>query len=257
MHNKFSLITSRNCFHTDKKVKLSVPVLAATFLFIGAGFSLSTNELVVWADSSASNKTVNAGSANDGKVYSDNWRLNNSNNWEYFENGKKVTNAWVHDHDQWYLLGESGEMKTGLYQSYGKYYLLDNIRGTGTYGKLLKNGGTYKGVVISADTSADYEGALSEDTLNNLAGVGIIRDDAVNVTGTAHNTDEEYTQSNNTTNNEGIVQNVIQDSIGTQNSSDGLTGEAAVNYISNELAERDKSQLEMAKRSGLTGSSVQ
>ena len=122
--------------------------------------------------------------------YSDNWKLNSDNNWEYYKNGNKLISTWVQDNNNWYLFDKDGVMRVGLYESYGKYYLLDDVRGTGTYGKLLKNGATYKGINISADTSSEYEGALSEDTLNRLSGVGLSKNSAANVTGTAHNTND-------------------------------------------------------------------
>lgn len=199
MPKKFAVMTSKGIFYITKvvreKVKLAIPMLTAAFIVMGAGFTISESELVALAASPNINVTVNAGNANDGKMYSDNWRLNGSNNWEYYDNGNKVTNAWIQDHNHWYLVDESGTMRVGLYKSYDKYYLLDDIRGTGTYGKLLKNGSTYQGVTISADTSSDYEGALSEDTLNRLASVGVKRDNAVNVTGTAHNTNNGTAQT--------------------------------------------------------------
>lgn len=63
-------------------------------------------------------------------------------------------------------------MRTGIFKSNGgKYYLLDEVRGTGTYGKLITNGMIYKGITIKADTSAEYEGALSQETINALSGL--------------------------------------------------------------------------------------
>lgn len=199
MPKKFAVMTSKGIFYITKvvreKAKLSIPMLTAAFIVMGAGFTISESELVALAASPNINVTVNAGNTNDGKMYSDNWRLNGSNNWEYYDNGNKVTSAWIQDHNHWYLVDESGTMRVGLYKSYDKYYLLDDIRGTGTYGKLLKNGGTYQGITISADTSSEYEGALSEDTLNRLANVGVKRDNAVNITGTAHNTNNGTAQN--------------------------------------------------------------
>lgn len=135
--------------------------------------------------------------------YSDNWKLNSDNNWEYYKNGNKLKNTWLQDNNNWYLLDMHGVMGVGLYESFGKYYLLDDVRGTGTYGKLLKNGGTYKGINISADTSSEYEGALSEATLNQLSGVGLnrstakglLRSIATHVAGTEDNTSNGAVQS--------------------------------------------------------------
>lgn len=190
MPKKFAVATSSGVMFLKKvvreKVKLVIPMLTAVFILAGGGKVFTEAQIVALAAQPAINVTVSAGNQNDGKMYSDNWKLDANNDWEYYENGKVVKNAWVHDHGQWYLVGDNGKMRTGLYESYGKYYLLDDVRGTGTYGKLLKNGGTYKGVTISADTSSDYEGALSEDTLNRLSAVGVTKDKAVGVSGTQH-----------------------------------------------------------------------
>ena len=168
--------------------------------------------------------------------YSDNWKLNSDNNWEYYKNGNKLISTWVQDNNNWYLLDKDGVMRVGLYESYGKYYLLDDVRGTGTYGKLLKNGATYKGINISADTSSEYEGALSEDTLNRLSGVGLSKNSAANVSGTAHNTNDVNKQQ------------AIDKASDADN---GYSGDAANEYIFKELRERDQAQLEMAIQSGL------
>lgn len=78
-------------------------------------------------------------------------------------------------------------MRTGVFRSNGgKYYVLDTVRGTGTYGKLLKDGMVYQGVVLHADTSAAYEGALSDETLQQLAAVGVDTVNVPNVENTVH-----------------------------------------------------------------------
>ena len=102
--------------------------------------------------------------------YSDNWQMDSTGTWHYMmEDGTLAKDAWVHDCGYWYLLDENGNMLTGLVKSNGgKYYLLDTIRGTGTYGKMLQNGGVYEGITISASTNADDEGSLSEGTLSQL-----------------------------------------------------------------------------------------
>lgn len=102
--------------------------------------------------------------------YSDNWQMDSAGTWHYMmEDGTLAKDAWVHDCGYWYLLDENGNMLTGLVKSNGgKYYLLDTIRGTGTYGKMLQNGGVYEGITISASTNADDEGSLSEGTLSQL-----------------------------------------------------------------------------------------
>ena len=102
--------------------------------------------------------------------YSDNWQMDSTGTWHYMmEDGTLAKDAWVHDCGYWYLLDENGNMLTGLVKSNGgKYYLLDTIRGTGTYGKMLQNGGVYEGITISASTNADDEGSLSSSTIEQL-----------------------------------------------------------------------------------------
>lgn len=102
--------------------------------------------------------------------YSDNWQIDSAGTWHYMmEDGTLAKDAWVHDCGYWYLLDENGNMLTGLVKSNGgKYYLLDTIRGTGTYGKMLQNGGVHEGITISASTNADDEGSLSSSTIEQL-----------------------------------------------------------------------------------------
>ena len=103
--------------------------------------------------------------------YSRYWRSEADGSWKYYVNGLALaTNAWIHDHDEWYLVDSEGNMRTGVFQSNdGKYYLLDTVQGTGTYGKLLKDGMVYQGITLSCDTSDTYEGALSEESIEALS----------------------------------------------------------------------------------------
>ena len=98
-----------------------------------------------------------------------------------------ATNAWVHDEvdKNWYLLDNDGNMRTGLFKSYDKYYMLSEEH-DGHFGRLVKNGEVYKGITVEADTSADYEGALSQNTINQLLAQGYSLDTAPEVTGTQH-----------------------------------------------------------------------
>ena len=79
-------------------------------------------------------------------------------------------------------------MRTGVYKSYGKYYLLSEVH-DGHYGHLVKNGEVYNGITISASTNADDEGALTDSTLSALRGAGVNVDNVQDVSGTAHTTD--------------------------------------------------------------------
>ena len=124
-----------------------------------------------------------------GTAFSPYWNIDSANNWHYtLANGQLATDAWIQDEvsGDWYLIDSLGNMKSGLVTSNGKYYLLDNTRGTGHFGKLLKNGDIYNGITIYADTSASYQGALNDITLNQLAQMGLSVYTAQNVTGTKH-----------------------------------------------------------------------
>lgn len=125
------------------------------------------------------------------EAYSDNWfneKEDLSGTWYYRMNdGSLCTSAWVHDNGQWYLLDANGNMLTGVVKSNGgKYYLLDTVRGTGTYGKMLKNGSVYNGVTISASVNADDEGSLSADTIAQLRAANVNVDNVPNVENTKH-----------------------------------------------------------------------
>ena len=130
---------------------------------------------------------VSTASVYAAETYSDNWNMDSNAVWHYYmSDGSMCTNAWVHDHGEWYLLDGAGNMLTGIVQSNnGLYYLLDNVRNTGTYGKLLKSG-VYNGVQIQAEQSGDSEGALSQSTLNSLQAVGVQIVGVTNVANTKH-----------------------------------------------------------------------
>lgn len=131
------------------------------------------------------------------QTYSNNWRIDEGGSWRYYLNdGTVATDAWVQDSGEWYLLGSDGIMRTGIFKSNGgRYYLLDTVRGTGTYGKLLKNGRVYKGIVLNCDTSSDYEGALSQETIESLRAVGIDFSNVPDVQNTKHVTNGQIDTS--------------------------------------------------------------
>ena len=122
--------------------------------------------------------------------YSIYWETQADGSWKYkLDAGGYATNRWVQDEvdKNWYLLDDNGVMRTGVYKSYGKYYLLSEVH-DGHYGHLVKNGETYNGVFISADTSAENEGALTDSTLSALRGAGVNVDNVQDVSGTTHTT---------------------------------------------------------------------
>ena len=123
------------------------------------------------------------------EAFDSNWEVDGAGTWRYKMNdGSYANNAWILDNTQqnWYLLDASGNMRSGIFESYGKYYLLDDVRGTGHFGMLVKNGMSFKGITITASTNADDEGALSEASINALEALGYNFGSAASVTGTKH-----------------------------------------------------------------------
>lgn len=198
------------------KKKILVPTLTLVMMMFAMGVGPATPQEVLAATTNtyiemtvdmpevsiSKHETNLVKSSNTQATYSDNWKIDEAGNWKYYLNdGSIVTNSWVQDHGEWYLLGTDGNMRTGVFKSNGsKYYLLDTVRGTGTYGKLLKNGSVYEGITIKADTSADYEGALSEETIASLKATGIDFGNVPNVENTQHVTNGQTTTGNNNSN---------------------------------------------------------
>lgn len=127
--------------------------------------------------------------------YSTRWETQSDGSWKYkMDAGGYATSAWVQDEvdHNWYLLSDTGVMRSGIFESYGKYYLLSEIH-DGHFGHLVKNGEVYNGVTISASTNADDEGALSQATINSLQSLGYSFGAAPSVTGTQHVSDGKVT----------------------------------------------------------------
>ena len=123
--------------------------------------------------------------------FSPHWEIDRDQVWHYRMNdGSYASDAWIHDevNGDWYLLDVNGNMLAGTFVSYGKYYLLDPVRGTGHYGRLLKNGHKYRGIVLEASTDLADEGALSQETLNAVNALGGADSvaNAVEISGTKH-----------------------------------------------------------------------
>ena len=128
--------------------------------------------------------------------YSRFWEVQHDGSWKYkYDNGTYAT-GWIHDDvdGNWYVMDENGIMQSGLYQSYGKYYLLSEEH-DGHFGHMLKNGEVYKGVQIVAETSSDTEGALSEETIVQL---GLDTSKAPDISGTQHVENGEVTSPTQT-----------------------------------------------------------
>lgn len=135
--------------------------------------------------------TITAQAAEQSQLpYSIYWETQADGSWKYRLNiGGYAVNRWVQDEvdHNWYLLDDNGVMRTGVYKSYGKYYLLSEVH-DGHYGHLVKNGEVYNGITISASTNADDEGALTDSTLSALRGAGVNVDNVQDVSGTTHTT---------------------------------------------------------------------
>ena len=135
--------------------------------------------------------TITAQAAEQSQLpYSIYWETQADGSWKYKLNtGGYAVNRWVQDEvdHNWYLLDDNGVMRTGVYKSYGKYYLLSEVH-DGHYGHLVKNGEVYNGITISASTNADDEGALTDSTLSALRGAGVNVDNVQDVSGTTHTT---------------------------------------------------------------------
>ena len=135
--------------------------------------------------------TITAQAAEQSQLpYSIYWETQADGSWKYkLDAGGYATNRWVQDEvdHNWYLLDDNGVMRTGVYKSYGKYYLLSEVH-DGHYGHLVKNGEVYNGITISASTNADDEGALTDSTLSALRGAGVNVDNVQDVSGTTHTT---------------------------------------------------------------------
>lgn len=122
--------------------------------------------------------------------YSIYWETQADGSWKYRLNTGGYASGWIQDEvdKNWYYMDESATMQSGVYKSYGKYYLLSEIH-DGHYGHMVKNGEVYQGITISASTNADDEGALTDSTLSALRGVGLNVDNVPDISGSQHVSD--------------------------------------------------------------------
>lgn len=122
--------------------------------------------------------------------YSIYWETQADGSWKYKLNTGGYASGWIQDEvdKNWYYMDESATMQSGVYKSYGKYYLLSEIH-DGHYGHMVKNGEVYQGITISASTNADDEGALTDSTLSALRGAGVNVDNVPDISGSQHVSD--------------------------------------------------------------------
>ena len=135
--------------------------------------------------------TITAQAAEQSQLpYSIYWETQADGSWKYKLNTGGYASGWIQDEvdKNWYYMDESATMQSGVYKSYGKYYLLSEIH-DGHYGHMVKNGEVYQGITISASTNADDEGALSDSTLSALRGVGVNVDNVPDISGSQHVSD--------------------------------------------------------------------
>lgn len=122
--------------------------------------------------------------------YSIYWETQADGSWKYKLNTGGYASGWIQDEvdKNWYYMDESATMQSGVYKSYGKYYLLSELH-DGHYGHMVKNGEVYQGITISASTNADDEGALSDSTLSALRDAGVNVDNVPDISGSQHVSD--------------------------------------------------------------------
>ena len=126
--------------------------------------------------------------------YSIYWETQADGSWKYKLNTGGYASGWIQDEvdKNWYYMDESATMQSGVYKSYGKYYLLSELH-DGHYGHMVKNGEVYQGITISASTNADDEGALTDSTLSALRNAGVNVDNVPDISGSQHVSDGEIT----------------------------------------------------------------
>ena len=162
-----------------KKVVLTTGIMISLF-----GAPIVQNNPLMDYMNSMTTITAMAAEQQSNLPYSRFWETQADGSWKYkYDDGTYAT-GWIQDDvdGNWYYMDSAGIMKSGLYKSYDRYYLLSGLH-DGHYGHLLTNGEVYQGVTISADTSETYRGALSQQTISQL---GLDVSKAIDITGTQH-----------------------------------------------------------------------
>lgn len=187
--------------------------------------------------------TITAQAAEQSQLpYSIYWETQADGSWKYRLNtGGYAVNRWVQDEvdKNWYLLDDNGVMRTGVYKSYNKYYLLSEVH-DGHYGHLVKNGEVYNGITISASTNADDEGALTDSTLSALRNAGVNVDNVQDVSGITHTTGGQDVDNTAQSNNG----NTQQSSGGFINGSGSIWDSPGVSEVTDGglVAEKDRTE---------------
>ena len=211
-----------------KKVVLTTGIMISLF-----GAPIVQNNPLMDYMNSMTTITAMAAEQQSNLPYSRFWETQADGSWKYkYDNGTYAT-GWILDEvdGNWYYMDSAGIMKSGLYKSYDRYYLLSGLH-DGHYGHLLTNGEVYQGVTISADTSETYRGALSQQTISQL-GLDVTK--AIDITGTQHVSggkvvtpeQPQQTQENPTTPNTiipGYEDDGGNDSVDNNGAREGITG---------------------------------
>lgn len=161
-----------------RKIKLVITCGLLGLMLLGLPVASNTTPFMITAE------------AAEAQPYSHRWETQADGSWKYKLDNGSYASGWIQDEvdKQWYLLDSAGTMRSGVYKSYGKYYLLSENH-DGHFGHLVVNGEKYNGISITADTSTDYQGALSDSSLQDLRNAGYNIDGAVDVSGTQHVSD--------------------------------------------------------------------
>lgn len=119
--------------------------------------------------------------------YSQYWETQTDGSWKYKLSSGGYASGWIQDEVDkgWYYMDGNGVMQSGIYKSYGKYYLLSQNH-DGHFGHMVKNGENYNGIIIQASTNPDDEGALSQTTINQLRSAGFNVDNVQDISGSQH-----------------------------------------------------------------------
>ena len=119
--------------------------------------------------------------------YSQYWETQSDGSWKYKLSSGGYASGWIQDEVDkgWYYMDGNGVMQSGVYKSYGKYYLLSQNH-DGHFGHMVKHGENYNGIIIQASTNPDDEGALSQTTINQLRSAGFNVDNVQDISGSQH-----------------------------------------------------------------------
>ena len=171
------------------KIKRLVITTGALLLLAGAPV-VQANPLGQYLNSMTGTITAQAAEL----PYSQYWETQADGSWKYKLSSGGYASGWIQDEVDkgWYYMDGNGVMQSGVYKSYGKYYLLSQNH-DGHFGHMVKHGENYNGIIIQASTNPDDEGALSQTTINQLRNAGFNVDNVQDISGSQHVSDGQVT----------------------------------------------------------------